>query len=182
MRKPLPILQQTIANPKPYLDLPSRKDLLNQLQKDLEARKADLERARNNPNIKRNFDPTQWTVDGRSSDTQIGGVTVHEYGHAWHDSHAAEVKKYFKDKGLRLQAGTNKMGEFRVPVKGNSKLMAYRVTEYSETNFNELMAENFSLYCHGMVKYMDPDMVKFFDQEILGMDWGHILRPDIYKG
>ena len=175
-------IQEKLKDPPSWLDVTNHKDYLSSYEEKLVLAEKKLKALESGEVLERFFSKNQFTIAEASSDTQIGGIAIHEYGHAWHDSYATEVYDYFSDKGLvKLKFGRTNMTKMRIPVRGNSDLERYILTEYSKTNFNELFTENFSAYVHGMVEHMHPDMVKFFDKMIPDLDFGHKLIPDIYK-
>jgi hypothetical protein len=91
------------------------------------------------------------------ADSFVQGAVIHEYGHAWHDAHGAQIKKEF---GIR-----NPFETIGTPMNDvETNFLKYAPTNYGTTNHLEAFAENFTAYVLGEHKKMKPEMVAFFDK------------------
>jgi hypothetical protein len=77
-------------------------------------------------------------------DPPYRAMVYHELGHQWHHDNLVEVNRAFE----------------------KHNFIKYGATRRGEDNWNECIAENFTLYMADLKQHMHSDMVKFFDLHI----------------
>lgn len=107
------------------------------------------------------------------ADTKQSGSLIHELGHAWHHEHSERISDYFK-------LGAKKMGSQIDEAVEAEFITRFKVSKYSNTNWKETIAENFTMYHLGEVRQMHPEIVHFMDEMFPTLQYGRRLQPELY--